>query len=218
MVVQVMEVGQLSKIISVIGRQKVRIDSMIQTAAVQAIAQSIVFRNSTPAAQLFEAVGPSTRRDALVKYLEMFGNLAWSKSEKRVVFYDVAAIENKPELAWSDEYSLKVSEFVWHKAKAEPKQVSMYDVEEKVSALIDSLRKSAKKGVELKHAPLLDAVEALYVKYVASTYDPTVVAGMKAMDEAQQREAIAAVAPSEVKAEVEADLPKIEPGLIAVAA
>jgi hypothetical protein len=203
-----MEVGQLSKIIKIIGRQKVRIDGMIQTAAVQAIAQSIVFRNSTPAAQLFEAVGTSSRRDALVKYLEMFGNLCWSKSEKRMAFYDVEAVEHKPKLEWTSEYSAKVSEFVWHKAKAEPKAVSMYDVEEKVSTLIDSLRKSAKKGVELKHAPLLDAVEALYVKYVAATYDPTVLNSMKA-----DQTVLDAAAEQQRVFDAKQALPVIEPGL-----
>jgi hypothetical protein len=171
MSVQVMEVGTLAKLIKMIGRQKVRIDNMIQTAAVQAIAQSIVFRNSTPAAQLFEAVGVSSRRDALVKYFEMFGNLCWSKREKKVIFYDVAKVENKPELAWNDEYSAKVAAYVWHKAKPEPKLVSSYDVEEKVSQLIDNLRKSAKRGITLENAALLDSVESLYVKYVASTQD-----------------------------------------------
>jgi hypothetical protein len=189
MPIKVMEVSQLARIIGVIGRQKVRIDGMIQTAAVQCIAQSIVFRNSTPAAQLFDAVGVSTRRDALLKYMEMFGNLCWSKGEKRVIFYDVAKVESKPELVWSDEYAAKVAEYVWHKAKPEPKQVSMYDVEEKVSALIDSLRKAARKGVTLQHGELLDSVESLYVRYVAK---------------AQDAKDLAAAKPLETKAEVDA--------------
>jgi hypothetical protein len=167
----VMEAGQLAKVIKVIARQKVRIDAMIQTAAVHAVAQSIVYRNSTPAAQLYEAAGTSSRRDSLVKYFELFGNLAWSKGEKRVVFCDVEVVENKPKLVWSEDYSTKVHAYLWHKAKPEPKQVSMYDVEEKVASLIDSLRKAARKGITLDNAELLDEVEALYVKYAATSFD-----------------------------------------------
>lgn len=178
----VMEMKQLSRIIGVIGRQKVRIDNMIQVAAVQVIAQSIVNRNSTPADQLFSAVGVSSRRDALLKFYEMFGNLTWSKGEKRVIFYDVEQHEKKPKLEWTDEYATKVSEFVWHKAKPEPKQVSCYDVEEKVSALIDSLRKAAKKGITLDNVELLDGVESLYVKYVAQTFAAKDMAATPALE------------------------------------
>jgi hypothetical protein len=176
-----MEMKQLSRIIGVIGRQKVRIDNMIQVAAVQVIAQSIVNRNSTPADQLFSAVGVSSRRDALLKFYEMFGNLTWSKGEKRVIFCDMEVTDNR-KLEWTDEYATKVSEFIWHKAKPEPKQVSMYDVEEKVSALIDSLRKAAKKGITLQNVELLDGVESLYVKFVAETFAAKEMAATPALE------------------------------------
>lgn len=185
------DASKLSALIGVIGRQKVRIDGMIQTAAVQCIAQSIVHRNSTPAAQLYEAVGDGTRRDALLKYFELHGNLCWSKAEKRVTFYDVEKIENKPKLDWTDEYAAKVTAYLWTKAKPEPKTVSMYDVEEKVSALIDSLRKAAKKGVALKHVDLLNRIESLYVSYVSEEFVKSAKPDEKVQEKGELAEKVA---------------------------
>lgn len=164
---EVMKADALAKLIGTIGRQKVRIDAMTQTAAVQCIAQSIVHRNSTPATQLFDVLGKSTRRDALVAYFERFGNLMWSKVESKVVFCDVANLPSRTKLEWTDEYAAKVAEVVWFNAKPEPKIKSNFDVEDAVSKLIETIERNIKKGVDVKNSALYDDVAAAYYRYRA---------------------------------------------------
>lgn len=160
----------LSKLIGRIGRASANLTKMIQEAAVQCIAQSIIHRNATPAAQLFDAVGSSARRDALVQYFEMFGNLTWSKGEKKVIFVDMEKIPNGRKLAWTDEYAEKVAETLWFKVKAETQPKSIFDVEEEAQKFLERLSKAKGRGAELKNAGLLDRLLDTYRQFVGEQY------------------------------------------------
>ncbi len=165
---QLMEAGKLAKLIGVIGRQKVRQENMIQTAAIQSIAQSIVHRNSTPAAQLYSILGGSTRRDSLLAYFERFGNLAWSKVDSKVNFFDVAAVLKRDALEWTDDYASQVSAVLWYKAKPEPVVKSVFDVSDAVEKLIASCERAIKKGTAIRDVELFDDVAAVFYRYRAA--------------------------------------------------
>lgn len=164
---QVMEAGKLAKLIGVIGRQKVRQENMIQSAAVQCIAQSIEHRNSTPAAQLYDVLSGSVRRDSLIAYFERFGNLAWSKADKKVIFFDVAKVLNK-DIAWTNEYAAQVNAMLWFKAKPEPIVKSAFDVADAVEKLIASCERAIKKGQTIHDVDLFDDVAAVFYRYRAA--------------------------------------------------
>lgn len=173
--VTLMKADALSKLIGQIGRASAKLVDQIQTAAIQCIAQSIVHRNATPAMQLFDAVGSGARRDALVKYFEMFGNLTWSKAEKKVIFVDMEKIPGGRKLEWTDEYAQKVAAVVWLKAKAEPQPKSIFDVDEETSKFLERLTRAKGRGAELKNAALLERLMATYHAYVAEQYTGTTI-------------------------------------------
>lgn len=183
-VAKLMEMTQLAKLIGDIGKQKVALDALIQTAAAECIAQSIVHRNATPSMQLYDAVGNTTRRDALVAYFEKFGNLAWSKADKRVAFFDTEKILGADKaLSWTPEYAETVQKTPWASLKKEPEIVSQYDVEAEFSKFFKRLeRLAADPAVSVKNKDMLATVKAAYLHCAAdlamksTKVDDTVVA------------------------------------------
>jgi hypothetical protein len=161
----------LAKMIGAVGKASTKLTQQIQDAAVQCVAQSIVHRNATPAAQLFEALSGSHRRDALVAYFEQFGNLTWSKAEKRVIFVDMEKLSNgKVKLEWTPEYSAKVAEALWFKAKPEVEPKSVLDIDEEASKFLERMTKQAKKVGEVKGSGLLTVLTQAYQKWVGEEY------------------------------------------------
>lgn len=168
--VALMQADSLSKLIGQIGRASAKLVEQIQTAAVQCVAQSIVHRNATPAMQLFDAMGSGSRRDALVAYLELWGNLMWAKSEKKITFCDRERVPGGSKLEWTPEYSAKVADAMWLKAKAEPTPKSIFDVDEEAGKFLERLTRAKRRGAELKNSELLNRLEATYHAYVAEQY------------------------------------------------
>lgn len=165
---KLMEMAALSTLIGNIGRQRVAFDTAVQEAAVEVIGQSIVHRNVTPANQLLDVIGAHLK-PALVAHLEKFGNMAWSKADKKIVFFDVEKITGD-KLDWNDEYRTKVAEALWFKTKKEAEPKSVYDVAEEAEKFLERLAKAGKKGVELKHKGLYERLLATYNRYQAETY------------------------------------------------
>lgn len=156
-----MKSDALSKLIGAIGKRKVALDKAVQDAAVQCVAQSIEHRNATPGMQLFDALGTSSRRDALVSYLEAFGNFAWNKVEKKLAFAD-----NAREL--SDEHMEKATVTLWFTMKKEPVIVSTFDADEAFDKLIDRVRKMSKRGVTIINGEVLAVMEKAYAQFKAA--------------------------------------------------
>ena len=163
-VAKLMEMTQLAKLIGTIGKQKVALDKNIQTAAAECVAQSIVHRNATPSMQLYDAVGNTTRRDALVAYFEKFGNLAWSRADKRVTFFDTGKILGADKaLVWTEEYAKQVCDTPWASLKKEPEVVSVYDMDTEFSKFFKRLeRLAADPAVTVKNKEMLATVRAAY--------------------------------------------------------
>lgn len=157
----VMKTDALSKLIGAIGKRKVALDKAVQDAAIQCVAQSIAHRNATPGMSLFDALGTSSRRDALVAYLESFGNFGWNKAEKKLEFRD-----NKRDL--TDEHMEKATVTWWYTMKKEPVVKSTFDADEAFDSLIDRIRKMSKRGVTVVNAEVLGVMEAAYAQYKAA--------------------------------------------------
>jgi hypothetical protein len=186
-----LEMTELSKLIGRIGKQKVALDNAVQHAAVQCIFQSIQFRNATPAMSLFENLGTSSRRDALVSYFEQYGNLAWSKSDKKLMFFDAAkVIDGKKALKWTDDYAEEVAGVIWYTTKKEPTPKSVYDMEEEFSKVLDRLTKVANKaGNEVKHKGLLDVLTTAYRRYQFEALRTEVVQDQQVIAETERQQA-----------------------------
>lgn len=155
----------LSQAIGIIGKSGKILEAQVQAAAIQCIAQSIVHRNATPAQQLFEALPKGQRHDALVAYFEKFGNLAYSKAEKKVVFFDVEKITDKS-LVWTDTYADEVAAFHWTKGTKKPEPKSAWDVSEELGKLIERMTKLASDSTkDVKHKDLLAKVTEVVNAY-----------------------------------------------------
>lgn len=168
--VALMQATELSKLIGQIGRASAKLTEMVQVAAVQCIAQSIIHRNATPAMQLFDAVGTHARRDALVAYFQMHGNLTWSKGEKKVIFCDMEKIPNGRKLEWTEEYAEQVADMSWFKAAPEREPKSVFDVDEEASKFLERILKAKKRGAEIKNDGLLERLTQAYNKWVGEQY------------------------------------------------
>jgi len=84
---------ELSKLITAIGRIGKKIDEQIQVAAIQAIGYSIIHGDIRFGQQLFDNMPSGARRQALVTYLEKFGQFVWMSTEKKFNFYKRDDIE-----------------------------------------------------------------------------------------------------------------------------
>lgn len=167
---KLIEASALAIMIGAIGKRKVALDKAVQDAAVQVVAQSIVHRNATPAMQLFDALAGSMRRDALVVYLERFGNLKWNKQEtetqkKGLVFHENAKVKALKDDAARDAWLTEATETLWYALKRENPVKSVYDADEAISSLIDRLHKMAKRGTKLENIEVLQTVERAYRDY-----------------------------------------------------
>lgn len=168
--VTLMAMSDLSKLIGRIGKASATLSNQIQAAAAQCIGYSVRDRNATPAMQLFDALSAGHRRDALVAHFEKFGNLTWSKAEKRVIFIDMEKAFGR-KLEWTEEYAKQVQEASWLKAKAEPQPKSVFDVDEETAKFLERAVRAKGKVKDFKGAPLLERLMETYHKYVAEQYE-----------------------------------------------
>jgi len=153
----------LTKLIDGIARKGSSLRRDIQNAAVQCIAQSIVHRNADPAIRLVNAMNKSLRKDSLVAYLETFGNLAYSKVDKTMKFYEVK-VKGSP-LEWTEDYANKVCELMWDEAKAAPEPVSIYDVDEAFRKFLKHATTMVSKVPDVRNKELLAILSAAEAKW-----------------------------------------------------
>ncbi len=155
---KLLEVSELAKSIASIGTQRAQSDVQVQAAALQCIAQSIVHRNITPGRDLLAALGKGSRRDALVKYFELFGNFAWDRKEKNLIFHDAKLVKEK-----LDEQIEKAAKMSWHDAVKPAAPKSIYDAEDMISKALGAVKRALKDPhVTVKNIEVFDAVYAAY--------------------------------------------------------
>jgi hypothetical protein len=146
----------LNKKIASIGRAGERLRKDIQSVAVQAIGYSIEHGDVTIGQRLYDALGTSMRRQALVTFFEKNGQFCWSSVEKKFVFFKVEGIK-------FDEKMLMATP--WNEAKKET-IVSELDVADLVARLIKKVEAGIEKKLDVKHSALIDDIKIAYSQYL----------------------------------------------------
>lgn len=188
-IVNLIEVSQLMAAIGLIGRNSAKVQATIQFAAVQCIAQSIVHRNATPAKELVNNLPRGMRVDSLIAFLEKFGNLAYSKVDNEVKFFDVAELTGLPALEWTNAYSNEVKDFDWTKGTKPATIVSKYDFEEDFGKFLTVWEKRASDFTkDIKHRDLLDKIRLAFNTYVAQEQGTAVDANDASADAIHARD------------------------------
>lgn len=187
--IETMTASALSTLIGRIGKTTVLRERMIQQAAVQCVIQSLLHSNVTPAMQLYEVAGKGSRRDSLVAYLEVWGQIAYLKSEGKLGFYRREALCNEvidEAGAIKDEYLEKITTALWYNAKPEPKIKSVFDADKEISGVLERLSKQAgKPGVEVAGKGLLNHMIEAYNRFSFDAFTKTTtgdMAGQEAAD------------------------------------
>lgn len=119
----------------------------VQELAIVAVGYSIEHNDVRPANTLIESLPKGLRKDALVKWLEINGNLAWSTEGKKFLHYKAGAVFDVT----------KLSALPWYEAKKDPEPESVYDVAEAFDKFMSKVQKLVKEGkVEVANRTLLD--------------------------------------------------------------
>lgn len=151
-----MQSADLIKKIGSIGKASAKLVKDIQLAAVNAVGYSIEYGDITFAQRLYDAVGTGVRRQSLVAFFEKYGQLCYSSTEKKFVFYKVEGIE------FNEEALLATP---WNDAKKEI-IVSELDAADMVSKLIKRIESGIEKKVSVKNSALLDDLKIMYSQYL----------------------------------------------------
>lgn len=167
---KIMSQVDYAKLVGNIGKSGVKLDAQIQMAAVTAIAYSINDRNVTPGQQLLEALTGGARKDALVSYFEKNGQFAWSKTSKKLEFFDVKKHTNK-EIVFNDAVATELLGMAWHAAKKAPEIVSQYDFDKEATKFVERFKKLASDAnVTVAHKELLNKVSQALADYHWTEY------------------------------------------------
>jgi hypothetical protein len=152
----------LVKLIASVKTSGSRFDALVQKAAIQCVAQSIVHSNVTPANDLFNALPKGSRRDSLVAWFERHGNLAWMKAERKLAFFK--AVEAS---AWTPEYAVEVGGNMWTTGTKAPEIKSTYDLEDEFGKVFDRLGKVMSDSTKtIEHRDLYAKLKAVYNNHI----------------------------------------------------
>lgn len=202
----------LVALIGQIGKSQSELTSNIQNAAVSAIGYSIVHGDIRPAQQLLDAMGKSLRKDSLLKYLEVNGNVRYDKADKKLVHEKQFDRD-----FFTAEMQADLMTLAWNEAKKPPELKSRYDMDELFSKWLAATRATVKKaqagGVVVANVELLDLLASTEANFYAKK-----VLGMSTVDAAtENRQDIEAVYDEAVRMNAERDVVTI-PVPVAVAA
>jgi hypothetical protein len=167
---QLLSTNELHAALKAITKSVAATRQRVQSMAEQAVAYSIVHGDVSVGNKLLEAVGvnKSLRRDSLVAYLEKFGNFAYLKAEKKLVFFLNTQTGCTNGVITDAHYAL-ITSSKWDEAKREAEIVSKYDMEAEVRKFIDRMHKLARDGnITIEHPEALAAVEQSFVRWSAA--------------------------------------------------
>jgi hypothetical protein len=141
----------------------------VQTIAEQAIAYSIVNCDASVANKLFLAVGcnKALRKDALVKYLELNGHLAFDTKQKQFG-YLINTLTGCKKGVLTAEHEATFTSKRWDEAKKEPAIVSEWDMEAQFRAFIGKMNKLASDDANtIKNSDVLDTLAITFNRWSA---------------------------------------------------
>ena len=149
--------------IALIGKRGNALTNDIQSIAVTAIGYANVHGDVTIAQDIYTTLSTlgGVRLNSFVKYLEVYGQLAYDKDTKNFVYFKRDNVETDPVALLA-----QLKDTRWFDAIKQEQPVSEYDVAEMVRKMVANLTKKAgKDGVTIKHAEMLDELSALANQY-----------------------------------------------------
>jgi hypothetical protein len=133
-------------------------DTNMQVLAVNAIAQSIIHNNVTPCNKVLSIMNKSSRKAAMIEYLEHYGYAAFSKTDEKFVFCKIESEEAK------EFDGKKLMLISWTSFKAKKPQAAV-DIEAMLLKLIKSGETAIINDSGIKHGALLDMVKVALSNY-----------------------------------------------------
>ena len=121
-------------------------------ASIQGIQTGPVPDHVGVANSLLKVLRKSTKKDAIIAFLEHFGQLYCNKAGE----FEHFKLGTQAALEWTPEYveTVKLAATNWESFKAKPVPTDL-DVEERVMKLIKDVAKQQKDGKTVKHAKLV---------------------------------------------------------------
>jgi len=161
---KLMDTPTFNKLVGKIGKTQAALTADIQTAAIHAVAHSLLHGNVMPAQNLYGAMGKSVRKDSLMAYLEKHGAIAWSKLEKKVLYF------KRDNVVFDDDYVEMLQGDPWNTAIKQPETVSKYDIDAMFDAFLAKCRKIVKESqanpsLKVVNADLLDTLSSAEAKW-----------------------------------------------------
>ena len=158
---QTITISQFKSNITSIKEKGRDLDNLIHESAVFAVYHSIKDGQVTPAIQLVAAMPKSSRRNNLISWLALYGNVSYNG--KKGVFY-VKQFEHDEAVATEQAESASDNPF-WAEFNDAPVELKPLDFAQKLKALIHSAQQAktgeSKKYSGLTHAELMAKVEEL---------------------------------------------------------
>lgn len=155
---EVMGKDELKKEIVQIGKAGARLNTRIQSAALNAIYYSIAEGYIHYGNMLYLSMNAGQRRNSLVAFLEKHGKFEWSKEQKEFIF-------KKRDDVTAD--SVKEITEQWHDAIKEPVIKSMYDFDADAVKFIKRMEKAIMDKATIKNIELFDYISAAVNQYHA---------------------------------------------------
>ena len=153
----IMSVQEFAKLCDSVMKAQRKTDEDIQRLAVTAIAYTHMHGDVQPANRLLGAMQKSLRVDSLVVYLEKFGKLAYSKAEKKFLYFAEAPVR---------EFDADVCNTMkWYAAKRPNEPVSAYDFVTEFDKFMDKLQKQINSGKPIENADLYDKLVDISAQY-----------------------------------------------------
>jgi len=163
---KLLETSAFKTLIGKIGRTQATLTADIQVAAVNAVAHSILHGNVQCAITLYGAMGKSMRKDSLLAWLESYGCMVWSTTDKTMK-YDTS---RKGKLEFNDEVAEVLLATPWNSAVRQPEAVSKFDIDAMFDKFLAKCRKIAKdaetdKSIKVANVELLNVLSSASAQY-----------------------------------------------------
>lgn len=149
--------AEFAKLCDTVMRAQRKTDDDLQKLAVAAIAYTHIHGDVQPANRLIGAMQKSLRVDSMAVYLEKFGKMAYSKAEKKFLYFADAPV---PEFNADVVGAMK-----WYAAKKPNEIVSAYDFVAEFDKFMDKLAKHINSGKPIEHAELYDKLMDVSAQY-----------------------------------------------------
>lgn len=172
--------NELFALVKSISLRSRKLEKDIQTAAIGAIFYSVCYGDVTIGERLLPALGNGIRKQLLLTFLEKYGQFAWSKEAKKLVYrknegisitlteegkepqkFEVADLHENAELA--EAYADSIKEF-WTNVLPPEVLKSAFDCEAEVSRFIKRMEKAILSG-EAQNTEVFDYVSKAFNEY-----------------------------------------------------